>query len=68
MKDFDHERDSYMPDYQKMYFTLVRESSKAIDLLQDALREAEEIYINAPDTPLAVLPCSADNEPPPSPH
>ena len=57
-----------MPDYQKMYFTLVRESSKAIDLLQDALREAEEIYINAPETPLAVLPTPDEDEPPPSPH
>lgn len=57
-----------MPDYQKMYFTLVRESSKAIDLLQEALREAEEIYINAPETPLTVLPVAKEDEPPPSPH
>lgn len=54
-----------MPDYQKMYFLLLKESAKAIDLLQNALLVAEEMYINAPETPIHVLhPEDEDNTPP----
>ena len=44
-----------MPDYQKMYYTLLQESAKAIDILQNALHTAEDMYINAPQTPLSML-------------
>ena len=34
-----------MPDYQKMYFTLVDTLSNTVDYLKTALEKAEEIYI-----------------------
>ena len=33
-----------MPDYQKMYITLFNAMTDSIRLLQDAQREAEELY------------------------
>lgn len=35
-----------MPDYEKMYKTLLDSVEKAIDLLKNAELECEEIYIN----------------------
>jgi len=34
-----------MPDYKKMYTTLFNAMTDSIRLMQDAQREAEEIYI-----------------------
>lgn len=39
-------------DYKKMYFTLFEASTKAIELLQQAQQEAENIYIEQKNAPL----------------
>jgi hypothetical protein len=44
-----------MPDYAKMYQLLFRSQTKAIELLQDAQREAEEIFLSATDPDIRVL-------------
>lgn len=53
-----------MPDYQKMYYILCAASSKAIDavdfetaqqILQTALHEAEDLYIDTAEDGLAVI-------------
>lgn len=36
-----------MTDYKRMYYTLFQAYTKAIEILQQAQQEAEEIYINA---------------------
>jgi len=36
-----------MPDYAKMYQTLFQAQTQAIDILQKAQRETEEIYIDS---------------------
>lgn len=45
-----------MPDYAKLYRTLFRAQSKAIEILQQAQLETEELYISAEDPELIVLP------------
>ena len=35
-----------MPDYQKMYLSLLDKTEKAIELLIAAQQEAEEIYVS----------------------
>ena len=35
-----------MPDYEAMYKQLFNTASKAIELLQEAQREAEEMYVS----------------------
>ena len=39
-----------MPDYKEMYHTLFNETSKAIAILQEAQRQTEEMFVNAPET------------------
>lgn len=39
-----------MPDYKKMYLTLVNASEKAINTLIEAQRECEELYLNSAET------------------
>jgi len=51
-----------MADYKKMYVTLFRKVTKAIDLLQDAQLATEEIYISS-DQPVIQL-IKDDEEPP----
>lgn len=38
-----------MADFRKMYITLVEGIDKSIEVLQTALKQAEEIYINHKD-------------------
>ena len=38
-----------MPDYQEMYLGMVRETEKAINLLINAQRKCEEMYIKSSD-------------------
>ncbi len=38
-----------MPDYQKMYLALFKASEEAINLLIEAQRECEELYMSARD-------------------
>lgn len=44
-----------MADYREMYFHLMRETNKAIEILIQAHRDCEDMYINAPETKLTVL-------------
>ena len=45
-----------MADYPKMYQTLFRAVTKSIEILKQAQIETEELYINADETPLFILP------------
>lgn len=38
-----------MPDYKEMYLKMMRATEKAIHILIESQREAEEIYISEPD-------------------
>jgi len=49
-------RRKYMPDYKEMYLTMVRETEKAVRLIEPSLniliaaqQECEEMYINSPE-------------------
>ncbi len=44
-----------MADYKEMYVHLMRETERAIQILIQAQRDCEEMYINAPETKLTVL-------------
>lgn len=44
-----------MPDYQEMYFTMARATEKAIRILIEAQRQAEEIYLSEPEPDIRVL-------------
>jgi hypothetical protein len=43
-------------DYKKMYHTLFNSQTKAIELLQAAQQTTEEMFIEASDTDIRVLP------------
>lgn len=45
-----------MPDYKEMYLTLMRATEKAIRTLIEAQQECEELYLDAEDASLTVLP------------
>lgn len=55
-----------MPDYKEMYLTMVRETEKAINILEEvekaagiliaAQQKCEEMYINAPESSVVLLP------------
>lgn len=45
-----------MPDYKEMYLKLFRATETAINNLIAAQQECEEMYINAPETELTILP------------
>ncbi|MDD3229738.1 MAG: hypothetical protein PHE09_11035 [Oscillospiraceae bacterium] len=52
-----------MPDYKEMYLTMMRAANKALKLNQEAIehiisaqQQTEEMYIEADDTPLSILP------------
>lgn len=36
-----------MPDYRQMYLTMIQASEEAIDLLIEAQRKCEELYISS---------------------
>lgn len=44
-----------MPDWKEMYLKLFRETEKAINILTDAQRQCEEMYINAPEPEIKLL-------------
>lgn len=45
-----------MPDWKEMYLTLFRETEKAINILIEAQRRCEEMYIDAPGPEIKLLP------------
>ena len=53
-----------MADYAKMYARLFNAQTRAIEILQQAQQETEEMYISAPESTLTVLqPKKSDEEP-----
>ena len=44
-----------MPDYKELYFDLFRATEKAINILVEAQRKAEEQYLSSPEAALSVL-------------
>jgi len=44
-----------MPDYKTMYFKLFSAVSDAIEILNKAQLEMEELYINLPEPEVAVM-------------
>lgn len=44
-----------MPDYAKMYRTLFRSQTKAIEILQAAQQETEEMYLSSTEPDIRVL-------------
>lgn len=44
-----------MPNYAEMYQKLFRAQTKAIEILQEAQRDTEEMYISAPEANITVL-------------
>ena len=45
----------YVPDYKEMYLTLFRSTTQAINLLQEAQRQTEEMYISADPPDIRVI-------------
>lgn len=45
-----------MPDYKEMYLTMFRASEKAINILIEAQRQCEELYISAKEPELSIFP------------
>lgn len=44
-----------MADYKEMYLHLMRDTEKAIQILVQAQRDCEELYLNAPEPNLTIL-------------
>ena len=53
-----------MPDYKEMYLKMVRETEKAVQILIQAQRDCEELYIQDEGPTLVMFP--EKNEIPPS--
>lgn len=58
-----------MANYKEMYLTVMRAANKALELNQKAVehiiaaqRQAEEMYIEAEDAPLFIVPPNPDNQ------
>ena len=49
-----------MPDYQEMYLTLMRATERAIRTLIEAQQKCEELYLDAEEAPLTLLPKESD--------
>ncbi|MDY5612805.1 hypothetical protein [Dysosmobacter sp.] len=45
-----------MPDYQKMYLHLMRETEKAIRILEKAPQDCEELYLQDDGPDLCIFP------------
>ncbi len=51
-----------MPDYRELYFKLFRATADAIEILEAAQQECEELYISAEEPKLSLFP--GGNAPP----
>lgn len=51
-----------MPDYKKMYLTMVDAAERAMAVLIEAEQSCEELYVNAAEPALIELPKKADAE------
>ncbi|MCF2663955.1 hypothetical protein JQM66_05200 [Oscillibacter valericigenes] len=55
-----------MPDYKEMYLHLMRETEKAIRILEKAQQDCEELYVGDEGPVLRVLPTPYRSEPDPA--
>lgn len=51
-----------MPDYKEMYLTLCRATEQAMNTLIMAQRKCEELYMDAPQGTLTILPQNQETE------
>lgn len=51
-----------MPDYKEMYLTLFRATEQAINALIAAQQQCEELYMDAPQGELLLLPKHGETE------
>ena len=51
-----------MADYQRMYGILFRRMEQAINILIEAQRECEELYMKASDTKVELVPPDSQDE------
>jgi hypothetical protein len=51
-----------MPDYEAMYQRLFQAQTKAIEILQEAQQDTEEMYISAPAPDIRLLPAKEQEE------
>ena len=52
-----------MPDYQELYLKMFRACEKAVNILIEAPRECEELYISSPEPEIKVLAFPKSDEP-----
>lgn len=45
-----------MPDYAEMYKTLFQSQTKAIEILQEAQKQTEEMYVLSPEPDIKIFP------------
>lgn len=55
-------RGDTMPDYKEMYLTLFRATEQAINTLIAAQQQCEELYMDAPQGELILLPKHRETE------
>lgn len=51
-----------MPDYKKMYLTLFKAAEDALNILETAQLECEELYVSAQEPEITVLPAKNETE------
>ena len=51
-----------MPDYKKMYLALFKATEDAINILEAAQLECEEMYISAEEPEITILPAENKKE------
>ncbi len=44
-----------MPDYREIYLIMARETERAINILIDAQKRCEDLYINAGDAKITLI-------------
>ena len=56
-----------MPDWKAMYLSLMRDTERAIRILEEGQRRCEELYLQDEGPDLRVLPDAPPEEPAPRP-
>ena len=51
-----------MPDYKEMYLKMLQASEQAVNILIEAQRECEELYISSPQQEPHAIPLPLENK------
>lgn len=51
-----------MPNYKEMYLTLFRASEKAVNIIIEAQKEVEELYINSSEPEIFIISTNNNND------